>query len=65
MGNVKTISVSVGNRAVIINNEKISFDPKMKGKSISIVNGVPYVDGYEYKDKKWKLTLKALYHKFF
>lgn len=65
MGNVKTITTSIGNRTVIINNEQISFDPKMKGKSISIINGVPYVDGYEYKDKKWKRTLKALYHKLF
>lgn len=61
MTNGKTV-VS-GNR-VWINNEELPPCPS-KGHNITMIDGNVYIDGYEYKDGRWKRTLKALWYKWF
>ena len=36
-----------------------------KRPSVSIIDDKIYVNGYEYKNGKWKRTLPALFHHFF
>lgn len=33
--------------------------------NMSIINNKVFIDGYEFKDGKWKRTLRALWHLFF
>lgn len=34
-------------------------------RNTTIINNKVFVDGYEFKDGKWKKTLRALWHKWF
>jgi hypothetical protein len=69
---MSSISVSGGNsviikskeRVVIRNGITIPFDKRMKGSSVSVINGKCYVDGYELIGDKWKKTIKAIWHKY-
>lgn len=56
-------TIVVGNR-VWINGEELSPCPA-KGRNITQINGKVYIDGYEYKKGKWRITLKALWHLWF
>jgi len=58
-------SVNSGKRVVVMKGKEIPFHPKMKGHSISSVNGTIYVDGFELVKGEWKRTLKALWYKLF
>lgn len=49
---------------VYIDGIKIPDCPK-EGYSSTIVNGRIYLNGYEWKNNKWKRTLKALWYEFF
>ena len=51
-------------KKVIINNQELPPCPG-NGHNITTINGKVYIDGYEFKNGKWKKTLKALYHKWF
>ncbi|WP_456282892.1 hypothetical protein [Bacillus sp. JZ34] len=51
-------------RVVVINGRVIPFHPEMKGESITMVDGKPFIDGYELKRGKWKKTLRAACHKY-
>ena len=53
----------IGDR-VIINGVELPPVPS-KGCSSTVINGKIYIDGYEFKDGKWKRTLKALWHLLF
>ena len=35
------------------------------GTNITTINGKVYVNGYELKNGKWKITLRSLFHLFF
>lgn len=53
----------VGNK-VTINGVELPPVPS-KGYNSTIINGNVYVDGYEFKNGKWKRTLKALWYLLF
>ena len=53
----------IGNR-VWINGEELPRCPA-KGHNVTQINGKVYIDGYEYKKGKWRITLKALWHLWF
>ena len=55
--------VVIGNR-VIVNGKELPSCPS-KGRNITTINGKTYIDGYEYKNGKWRKTIKALFHKYF
>ena len=55
--------VVIGNR-VIVNGKELPHCPS-KGRNITTINGKTYIDGYEYKNGKWRKTTKALFHKYF
>lgn len=57
--------VLVENGFAIINKIKYELPKKCKGKNITTINGKIYIDGYEFKNYKFKRTLKALWHKWF
>lgn len=55
----------IGNK-VTINGKVLPPVPgKGGGESVTIINGKVYVDGYEFKNGKWKKTIKSLYHYWF
>lgn len=64
--NGKTCSI-VNSRAryIEINGERYPFPKGVKGHSISQVDNHIFIDGREFKDGKFKITLKGLYHLFF
>ena len=49
---------------VIINGVELPPVPS-KGYNSTVVNGKVYIDGYEFKNGKWKRTLIALWHLWF
>ena len=49
----------------IINGVKYELPKKCKGKNVSMVNGKIYIDGYEFRNRKFKRTLRAMWHKWF
>lgn len=48
-----------------INGVRYLFPKRVKGHSVSQIDNHIFVDGYEFKDGKFKRTLRALYHLFF
>lgn len=55
--------IVVGNK-VIINGVELPPVPS-KGYSSTVIDGKVYIDGYEFKNGKWKRTLGALWHLWF
>jgi hypothetical protein len=61
-------SISVHGRAVLINGELApSLPDNVDRGNIAVIDGNVFIDGYEYlpEDKKWKRTIRALWHKWF
>lgn len=50
---------------IVINGVKYPLPKKCKGNTITQINDKIYVNGYEFKDGKFKRTLKALWHYLF
>ena len=57
-------NTSVLGNQVWINGIKLPPAP-CKGYSSTIIDGKVYIDGYEFKNGKWKRTLRALWHLIF
>ncbi len=55
--------VVAGNK-VTINGVELPPAPS-KGYCSTVINGNVYIDGYEFKNGKWKRTLRALWHLLF
>lgn len=55
---------SIENDGIIIDGKKIPPCPAPMNNCTIIDNHV-FIDGYEWKNGKWKKTLRALYHKYF
>lgn len=54
--------VTIGKR-VWINGEELPEVPsKKQGYNQTVINNKIYIDGYEWKNGKWKRTLKALWY---
>lgn len=52
-----------GNR-VIIDGVEIPPCPR-KGHNSTVINGKIYLNGYEWKNGKWRVTIKSIWHLFF
>lgn len=56
----------VYNGEVIINGIKLPALPsKCRCNSVTTINNKVYIDGYEFKNGKWKKTLRAWWHLWF
>lgn len=55
--------VVIGNK-VTINGVELPPVPS-KGWNSTVIDGKVYIDGYEFKNGKWKRTLRALWHLLF
>ena len=53
----------IGNKGTI-NGVELPPVPS-KGYNNTVINGKVYIDGYEWKNGKWKRTLRALWHLWF
>ena len=63
--NGKYSIINTKERYVEIGGYKYPFPRGMKGRCVSQINEKVYIDGYEFKNGKFKKTLKALYYKWF
>lgn len=64
--NGKTYSiVNSREKWIEINDVRYPFPKRVKGHLVSQIDNHIFVDGYEFKDGKFKRTLRALYHLFF
>ena len=64
--NGKTYSiVNSREKWIEINGVRYKFPKRVKGHSVSQIDNHIFIDGYEFKDGKFKRTLRALYHLFF
>ena len=59
----KNGGVIVHGNMVFINGEALPPVPSACN-NITTVNGNVFIDGYEFKNGKWKRTLRALFHLF-
>lgn len=60
------MSGAIIGKEIWINGVKIPEPPcKSSSTNITTINNRVFVNGYEYKDGKWKRTLVALWHWFF
>lgn len=50
---------------IIINGIKYKLPKYIKGNNITQINNQIFIDGYEFKNGKFKRTFKALLHLFF
>ena len=66
--NVNGIQMDIGTKVignqVWINGVKLPPAP-CKGYSSTMIDGKVYLDGYEFKNGKWKRTLRALWYLIF
>ena len=58
-------SIRMENNKIFINGVEVKKPAGMKGSVISQINDKTYIDGYEFKNGKWKRTLKGLFHYLF
>ena len=49
---------------VVVNGVELP-PPPTKCRSTTIINNKVYIDGYEFKNGKWKKTLRAWWHLWF
>ena len=56
--------VYVCNGEVIINGIKLPLPPT-NCNNITTINNKVYIDGYEFKNGKWKKTIRAWWHLWF
>ena len=61
----------INNGSVIVNGRKVYKsgkylpDAPTSGKSVTVINGDVFIDGYEFVRGKWRRTLRAIFHLFF
>ena len=63
-------NVQISNGVVVKGNQVIIDGVELppapcKGNNLTTINGKVYIDGYEFKNGKWRKTLKALWYKWF
>jgi len=68
MNNIKGCNIISGacviNGTVVVNGVELP-PPPTKCYSTTIINNKVYIDGYEFKNGKWKKTLRAWWHLWF
>lgn len=51
---------------IYVNGKRLPSPPNQsKGRNITVIGNHVFVNGYEYKNGKWKRTLRALWHSLF
>lgn len=55
--------ITVTDNHVIIEGRK--YPLPCKPTNTTMINGKVYINGYEFKNGKWKKTIKAIFHKYF
>ena len=65
-----TVNVQITNDVVIVGKQIIVNGiklppPPTNCDNITTINGKVYIDGYEFKNGKWKKTLRAWWHLWF
>ena len=67
MNNIKGSNIISGtaiiNGTVIVNG--VELPPPPSCRSTTTINDKVYIDGYEFKNGKWKKTLRAWWHLWF
>ena len=53
------------NLGVSINGVEIPYPKGVCGNLVTLVDGQLFVDGYELRKGKWKITFRSLFYKFF
>lgn len=56
--------VSIVDDRVTINGVKIPPCP-VKSNRVTVINNKVFIGGYEWTGKKWKITIRALWHYIF
>lgn len=56
--------VCVNGNHVVINGQKLPPVPSA-GRNSTVINDKVYIDGFEFKNGKWRRTLAALWHYLF
>ena len=64
MNFVSENNLSVWDREVIINGRRVP-SPPTDCRSITMINGKLFIDGYEFKNGVWKKTFRAWWHIWF
>jgi hypothetical protein len=54
----------ITDKKIVINGKEIP-EPPCKRNNTTMINDKIYIGGYEYKNGKWKRTLKAFWYLFF
>lgn len=63
-------NIQIGNNYIVCGNHVtingVELPPVPSGGyNSTVINGKVYIDGYEFKNGKWKRTLRALWHLWF
>ena len=53
-----------GNQVILSDGTRLPPCPA-KGRSTTVINNKVFIDGYEFKNGKWRKTLKAIFYKLF
>jgi len=61
--NYNTIDID-GNK-ILINGKEVKLPKGVINTNVTQINNKIFVNGYEYKDGKFKRTLRALFHMIF
>lgn len=64
VNSISSNGVYINGNQVIINGEKLPPAPCPCCRS-TVVNGKVYINGFEFKNGKWRRTLAALWHYLF
>ena len=64
MNNIFKEGAIIANNEIYIGGQKIQTPSHLRN-NITVIGNRVYVDGYEYKNGKWKKTLAAWWHKYF
>ena len=56
--------IAIINGTVVVNGVELPTPPT-SCRSTAIINNKVYIDGYEFKNGKWKKTLRAWWHLWF
>lgn len=57
--------IIIDNDILYYKGQEYPLPKKCGGHSVTMIDDHIFVDGYEFKDGKFKRTLRALWHKYF
>lgn len=55
----------INDDTMIIDGKKHKIPSHVGSSNVTIIDSRIFINGYEFKNGKWKMTLLALWHKFF